>query len=235
VEDDTCVTVCNTMKFDQIPDAEGADKTSLFDDVFGSGERLVFCAGSTHPGEETMVCDALCSIQRDTPHVHMVLVPRHHERCAEVEQVLVDHGLSFRLLVPRVGREEPQGPVAVLLVNTTGELMNFYAASDVAYVGKSLAGNEGGHNIIEPAIFGKAILHGDNMQNFRAVAAIFREAEAAMEVTSEAEFCEALRDLLADPAQRSALGARARAVVERCRGAIDRTLDRIEPFLEKRP
>ena len=113
-----------------------------------------------------------------------------------------------------------------------GELMNFYAASDIAYVGKSLAGNEGGHNIIEPAIFGKAIVHGDNMQNFRAVAAIFREAHAALEVTSEAEFLDALRRLSADENERHRLGERARQVVERCRGAIDRTLDCIEPLLE---
>jgi 3-deoxy-D-manno-octulosonic-acid transferase len=122
--------------------------------------------------------------------------------------------------------------VDVLVVNTTGELMNFYAACDIAYVGKSLAGNEGGHNIIEPAIFGKPIIHGANMQNFRAVATAFRQAQAAVEVEDVSGFAPALRRLLAEPAERQALGARARHVVEQGRGAIDRTLDLIEPLLD---
>ena len=225
------VEVCNTMKFDQVPDSNGADKTALLRQVFGPGERVVFCAGSTHPGEEAMACDALLALKGEFPALRLVLVPRHHERTAEVEKVLQERGLSYRLLVPGAGQEPPAGPVEVLVVNTTGELMNFYAACDIEYVGKSLAGNEGGHNIIEPAIFGKPILHGVNMQNFRAVAAVFRQARAAVEVQAAAGFTPALRQLLAHPEQRQELGLRARRVVEQSRGAIDRTLELIEPLL----
>ena len=83
------------------------------------------------------------------------------------------------------GDESGKETVDVLLVNTTGELMNYYGAADVAYVGKSLAGQTGGHNIIEPAIFGKAIIHGSHMENFRAVAELFRNAEASVEVVQK--------------------------------------------------
>jgi 3-deoxy-D-manno-octulosonic-acid transferase len=226
------VAVCNTVKFDQVPDADGQDKSAVLGAAFGHAPRVVFCAGSTHPGEEEMVLDALAALKPEFPSLRMVLVPRHHERAPAVEKVLQERQLTYRLLLPPVGGPgQPPAPVDVLLVNTTGELMNFYAACDVAYVGKSLAGNEGGHNIIEPAIFAKPILHGANMQNFRAVAAAFARAQAAVELRGADEFTAALRRLLADPAERRALGDRARQVVEQGRGAIDRTLDLIEPLL----
>jgi len=225
------VAVCNTMKFDQVPDSDGKDKSAALNDAFGRAERLVVCAGSTHAGEEEMACDALRALKAEFPALRLVLVPRHHERTAEVEKVLQDRQLSYRLLLPVAGRETAPAPVDVLLVNTTGELMNFYAACDVAYVGKSLAGNEGGHNIIEPAIFAKPILHGVNMQNFRAVATVFQEAQAAVQVQDADGFTPALRRLLANPEERQTLGGRARRVVEASRGAIDRTLDLIEPLL----
>lgn len=226
------VAVCNTVKFDQVPDADGKDKSAALREAFGTEPRLVFCAGSTHPGEEEMVLDALVALKPEFPSLRVVLVPRHHERAPAVERVLQERRLSYRLLVPSAGAPAPPAvPVDVLLVNTTGELMNFYAACDVAYVGKSMAGNEGGHNIIEPAIFAKPILHGANMQNFRAVAAAFGRARAAVVLQDVGEFAPALRQLLADPGERQALGTRARQVVDEGRGAIDRTLDLLEPYL----
>jgi 3-deoxy-D-manno-octulosonic-acid transferase len=228
------VAVCNTVKFDQVPDADGKDKSAVLDGAFGAVPRVVFCAGSTHPGEEEMVLDAFRALKPEFPSLRLVLVPRHHERSPAVEKLLQERQIPYRLLVPAPGAADPPAaPVAVLLVNTTGELMNFYAACDIAYVGKSLAGNEGGHNIIEPAIFAKPILHGANMQNFRAVAAAFNRAQAAVELRDVGEFAPALRRLLAEPEERQALGARARRVVDQGRGAIDRTLDLLEPLLGK--
>jgi 3-deoxy-D-manno-octulosonic-acid transferase len=230
---DADVHVCNTMKFDQIPDTN-QDETGAqaiqteLDRAFGTDERLVFVAGSTHGGEEELMADTVRDLRQDIPALRMVLVPRHVERRPEVEAALKERGLSYRLL-----KDDPSGgtePVDVLIVNTTGELMNYYAAADVVFVGKSLGGNEGGHNIIEPAIFGKAILHGVNMQNFRDVARIFREAEAAIEVADDAGFAPALRTLLTDASKRDTLAQRSRAVVEEQRGAIDRTLDLVTPL-----
>jgi len=171
------------------------------------------------------------ALKPEFPALRLVLVPRHHERAPAVERILQERRISYRLLLAPAGAPAPAAPVDALLVNTTGELMNFYAACDVAYVGKSMAGNEGGHNIIEPAIFAKPVLHGTNMQNFRAVAAAFGRAQAAIALQAVGEFTPALRRLLADPDERRALGARARQVVDAGRGAIDRTLDLLEPHL----
>ncbi|NLF94625.1 MAG: 3-deoxy-D-manno-octulosonic acid transferase [Oligosphaeraceae bacterium] len=222
---DQRIKICGTMKFDQVPDCESADKHRELDQCFGPGPRVVLVAGSTHPGEEELVCDCYQTLKRDYPELKLVLVPRHQERAAEVEAVLRARQLTWRLLRPVPGQDVMPSPVDVLLVNTTGELMNFYAAGDIAYVGKSLAGQTGGHNMIEPAIFGKAIIYGANVQNFRAVAALFRQDQAAVELASDEAMLPQLRRLLAEPETRSALGRRARQLVDKYRGCIDQTLD----------
>ena len=219
------IHVCDTMKFDQVPDVGAADVTTVLDEAFGQGLRLTFVVGSTHPGEEELVADAFIALKPKYPQLKMVLVPRHCERAGEVSQLLNAKGLTWRLLKNQV---TPVSNVDVLLVNTTGELMNYYGAADIAYVGKSMAGQEGGHNIIEPAIFGKAIIHGPHMENFRAVAAIFKERNASVEIPDEASFTPILDKLLANPAELKALGDRARATVDRYRGAIDRTITAID-------
>ena len=219
------IKICDTMKFDQVPDVGAGDVSKVLDDVFGAGERLVLVAGSTHPGEEELICNAVRDLKPEYPRLKLVLVPRHCERAAEVENVLKAAGLTWKRLKDG---DADGGERDALLVNTTGELMNYYGAADVAYVGKSMAGQTGGHNIIEPAIFGKAIIHGSHMENFRAVSAIFQEEKAALLVEKDEDFTSALKGLLADSARRSEMGARARGTVEKYRGAIARTLDAID-------
>ena len=219
------IAVCGTMKFDQVPDVGAADVTAVLDSAFGAAPRLTFVAGSTHPGEEELMCQAVAEIRQSHPELKMVLVPRHCERAGEVAAIVKRHNLKCRMLK---GDEGDEGTVDVLLVNTTGELMNYYGAADVAYVGKSLAGQTGGHNIIEPAIFGKTILHGSHMENFRAVAELFKEANASVEVVQECDFAPALRRLLENQQERETLGHNARGLVDKYRGAIERTIKAID-------
>jgi len=228
---DAPVRVCNTMKFDQIPDADVGDRQALLNEVFGPGERVVWTAGSTHAGEEALIADVFLRLKAAFPALKLILVPRHHERTAEVEAALAARRLTYRLLRPAGNAAAAGSPVDALLVNTTGELMSFYAACDLAFVGKSLAGNRGGHNIIEPAIFAKPVICGSNMDNFRRVAAAFRRAGALVEAATDADLEPALRRLLADRNTRLDLGRRAREVVDKGRGAVDRTLDQLEPLL----
>ncbi len=159
----------------------------------------------------------------------MILVPRHAERASEVVKILDAYHLPWQSVVP-VANAVPgaDGQCQVLLVNTTGQLMNYYRVSDLAYVGKSLAGQTGGHNIIEPAIFGKAVLYGSHMENFRQVDQLFQQAEAAVVVKDDAAFFGTLSTLMGDDARRAELGQKARALVDKHRGAIVRTLDIID-------
>ncbi|MBR0458581.1 MAG: 3-deoxy-D-manno-octulosonic acid transferase [Victivallales bacterium] len=218
------IHVCDTMKFDQVPDVSTVDVGAALDGCFGTGERLVLVAGSTHPGEEERILDAYLVLRQEFPSFKLVLVPRHCERTPEVVELLHRKNLSVQLLKNDPTRQQAD----VLLVNTTGELMNFYAAADIAFVGKSIGGQEGGHNIIEPAIYGKAIVHGPHMENFRAVAEIFQQRKAAIQLQDDAALLPVLRNLLEHPEQRNALGTNARATVDRYRGAIQRTLQAID-------
>ncbi len=218
------VTVCGTMKFDQVPDRQGEDVNELLDRIFPA-ERLVFCAASTHAPEEAIMTRVTKHLAASHPEFRIILVPRHQERTAEIEAILQEELIDYVLLTQlRDTVEDPQ--VRMLVVNTTGELMSFLAASDIVFVGKSLAdyGGDGGHNIIEPAIFGKPILHGPAMENFRDVVKIFQEESSALQVADEAEFQTVLERLVSDPGEREAMGRASRQTVEQHRGAVDKTI-----------
>ena len=220
--------VCGTMKFDQTPDREGGDIGPLLDRVFPA-DRLCFCAASTHAPEEEVIARLTAEVRAEVPQLRLILVPRHQERQAEAEAALTAAGLDYCLLTDL--RASAEGyERAALIVNTTGELMDFLAASDLVFVGKSLGdfGGDGGHNIIEPAIFGKPILHGPAMENFRDVAAVFQAAEAAIQVADEADLRARLLALATQPDLRARYARASRETVERHRGAIARTIDRLE-------
>ncbi|MGN0877980.1 MAG: 3-deoxy-D-manno-octulosonic acid transferase [Oligosphaeraceae bacterium] len=226
--------VCDTMKFDQIPDVAANDFSPQLAKAFGPSHKLIFTAGSTHPGEEDLMCDAFTAARAKHPELAMVLVPRHCERAADVAATVRRHGLSCRFSFhdsPDAERADTPAPVDVLIVNTTGELMNVFAASDIAFVGKSTAGQTGGHNIIEPAIFAKPVVYGPHLENFRQVDDIFQNAHAAIRLDHDDQLAQCLTTLADDPARRAELGQKARAVVEQRRGAIDRTLDVIDHVL----
>ena len=174
------------------------------------------------------MCRALKEVRQACPSLKMVLVPRHAERGAEVVKVIAAAGLSWQSVKPIDGATPCPAPVDVLLVNTTGQLMGFYQTSDICFVGKSLCGQTGGHNIIEAAIFAKALLYGSHMENFRQVDAIFQAEKAGLVVDGDEAFVEALKRLATDAPLRAELGANARRTVDKHRGAIARTLDIID-------
>ena len=118
----------------------------------------------------------------------------------------------------------------MLLLDTLGELASVYAEADFAFVGGSLA-SWGGHNIIEPASWGKPVLFGPHMQNFADIARIFLDAGAAIQVKDEAELESALRDLLARRERREELSRKALAVVTENRGAARRTVSAMREML----
>ncbi len=227
---DDRIHVVGTVKFDQVAPGNPAQSQELLQKAFGPEEHLLFCVGSTHPGEEELICQAFARLLPNQPQWRMILVPRHAERAQEVAAVLDAFHLPWQAVAPVPGNppQAPDGQAQVLLVNTTGQLMGFYRTADLCYVGKSLAGQTGGHNIIEPAIFGKAILYGHHMENFREVDQLFRQAQAAQPVEGDQLLLPALQELMGDAAKREELGRRARALVETHRGAINRTLELLD-------
>ena len=208
---------------------------------------IVLLGGSTWPGEELALARAWRDALPACSDARLVLVPRHFERAAEVAAELESAG--FRVLRRSQAAEPPAGRTVersdgvtvrpcdratILLVDTTGELFALYALSDLVFVGKTLAPNEGGQNMIEPASLGKATLVGPHTENFKPAMEVFRREGAVLEVPDADALSREVSRLLSDASARAALGARAAAAVAGSRGALVRTCDAIESVLSAR-
>jgi 3-deoxy-D-manno-octulosonic-acid transferase len=216
--------VVGNVKFDIEVDASVAAagrvlRTRLF------GTRPVWIAGSTHDGEEEQVLAAHEELRRHHPDALLVLVPRHPNRFDAVAALLARRG------VPCTRRSAARSAAAgdsVFLVDTTGELQCFYAASDVAFVGGSLV-PIGGHNLLEPAALGVAVLTGPADFNGREVAEMLVDRGAVWRVSDSAALAAALERLLDDPALRTRMGSLGREAVAANRGSVARVMALIDP------
>jgi 3-deoxy-D-manno-octulosonic-acid transferase len=151
----------------------------------------------------------------------VIIAPRHPERFDEVERLARDAGFITTRRSDLPIDAEPRADVIVL--DTLGELAQLYQIATAVFVGGSLV-DHGGHNILEPGVFGKAIVFGPYMQNFKEIAETFLTSGAAVQVQSARELEDALLSLAGDPVRRARLGAGARALVEANRGAKEKTL-----------
>jgi 3-deoxy-D-manno-octulosonic-acid transferase len=222
------VVVAGNLKYDA---AEPAPQRLLEGALLAAaaGRRLLV-AGSTMPGEEQVVLDAFAAIGGGERAL-LVLAPRHPERWEETARLLADGGWRWQRRSAMTDREVATPPDVVLL-DSLGELAALYRLAAACFVGGTLAPT-GGHNPLEPARFGRAIAVGPSMHNFRDMAVQFDEALAWRRVADAAELAAAWRSWLEDPAAAAALGARARALVEVNRGAVERTLQVIAPLLAR--
>ena len=218
------VHVMGTAKFDvaeRNPAGEQAAK-ALLKMLNVPDNAVVLLGGSTWPGEEEALCRIYKKLRERHPDLFLVIVPRHVERADEVVQCLENQSLSF---VRRSRCEEyaSQEMPDVLFVDTTGELRNFYSLADIIFVGKSLC-EHGGQNPIEPAMFGKAVVVGPNMENFPAVMPVFLRDAAVLQVESADGLELAVSRLMVDASFREQLGRFAAQTVADNRGVMERTV-----------
>jgi 3-deoxy-D-manno-octulosonic-acid transferase len=195
------------------------------------GKKLLI-AGSTHAGEEQMLLSTFAALRPKFPNLSMVLAPRHPQRFAEVEDLLRRSGFAYCLR----SRTADDGLFAqdILLLDTLGELGEFFACGDIAFVGGSLV-DVGGHNILEPARFGKAILFGPHMTSLQAVAERFKAQGAAVEVADGQALGAAMNRLLSDDGERSAMGRRALAASVSGDAAVKNNYDLAARYLADLP
>ena len=193
--------------------------------VFAPSAGPVIIAASTHPDEEKMIADAFLRLKRKLPDAVLVIVPRHAERGAELAEMLRGKGIRY---FRRTTGPKPEHYVDCLLADTTGELMGFIAASDIVIMGKTLAGNNEGQNIIEPAVLGKAIISGRELRNFRQAMEILKKADAVLTVETDGELDKALYMLASDHELRNKLGRRAHEAITAHSGAIAKNIERLE-------
>jgi 3-deoxy-D-manno-octulosonic-acid transferase len=212
------VKILGTAKYDLSPAIVGMDVTAraVLRNLSVPDNALILLGGSTWLGEEEALCRIYKNLRETCPELFLVLVPRHAERRDEVKKVIENQELTVALRSRmNGGLDKPD----VLIVDSTGEMMNFYSIADVVFVGKSLC-EHGGQNPIEPALFSKPIVVGPNMENFPAVMDDFLSANAIRQVQSFQALEKTIAELLADSAVREQLGRAARRVIDNRRGVI---------------
>ena len=194
----------------------------------GLANRELLVAGSTHPGEEALLVEALRSVHLTHEDLLLILAPRHPERFDDVAGLLKDAGLSFLRRSDLVGASFPRGP-RVLLLDTLGELAGCYGMARVAFVGGSLV-PVGGHNLLEPARFGVPIVVGPHLESvagladrLEAVGGLRRAASAAQLATEIEHFLH-----VRDPEVSEAV----RAIAGELSGALDDTWRALEVPLD---
>jgi len=222
----TRVAVAGNLKFDLSQPAPPPIVASLRRALTEAGAAPVLVCGSTVDGEEPLLLKAFEHLLVSHPRAVMILAPRHPERLAEVAVLLEQMGMRFWRRSLWSGKAVTGG---VFLVDTMGELAALYALADVAFVGGSLV-PRGGHNIIEPAQHGKAIVVGTHTENFRDIVSLFQRREA-VRVVSPAELPLTLMELAANDAERVALGRRALETMQSQAGATARTVQALEKLL----
>jgi 3-deoxy-D-manno-octulosonic-acid transferase len=221
------VVVTGNIKYDD-EDGNGHFPPHLDPVVRLMDGRPVWVAGSTHRGEESLILQAFRQVRSKVPDSVLVLAPRHPERVPEVETLLREADFPFvrRTRLPENSSALPP----VILVDTMGELGHLYALATVVFVGGSLV-PVGGHNILEPARYRRPILFGPHMDNFAEVAEAFLGEGTSHQVRDTRELVARVVELFRDTAAASQMGEAAYRVLDRNRGAAERTVTLVERFL----
>jgi 3-deoxy-D-manno-octulosonic-acid transferase len=216
------VSVTGNLKHDMLGiSAAGQDKVKEFIAASGWAGAPVFTAGSTHPPEEPVVIDAWLEARKKAPGLKLAIVPRHPERLSETEALLRARGVNF-------SRWSAGAPGAsCLLVDAMGLLQAFYAASAVCFVGGTLD-DTGGHNLLEPALFGKPALFGPNYRNARNAGDTLLKQKGGFLTETAPQMAEVLTQLLTSPAAMQAASENASKTLASLKGATQRTLSLIQ-------
>ncbi|MBZ5638016.1 MAG: 3-deoxy-D-manno-octulosonic acid transferase [Acidobacteriia bacterium] len=222
------LTVTGNVKYDlPVPAASEASLRLRFGIAEG---RPVVLAGSTGPGEESMVLDAFAEARAEHPSLYLVLAPRHPERAGEVASEMVDRGLSHHRLT--AGADVEAGRADVLLVDRVGELASLYAMATAAFVGGTLV-PIGGHNVLEPAAAGAPVLVGPHTSHVTETVEALLGAGGAIRVLSPAALAEAWKLLVRDGEERRRIARAAGGVVRTNRGALERTVAVVLSLLDR--
>jgi 3-deoxy-D-manno-octulosonic-acid transferase len=207
--------------------APPADRVKLAAMQAAIGGRPTIAAASTHAGEETAMIDAHRRLRANFPKLLTLIAPRHPERGAGVAEIARAAGLKAKL---RSRGELPDAATDIYVADTVGELGLLYRLAPIVFVGGSLA-KHGGQNPIEPARLGAAVLHGPHVWNFAEIYAALDQAHGAEPVTDASKLTAGFGALLTQPEARACVADAARATVEALGGALERTLQSLDPYL----
>ncbi len=220
------VEVTGSIKFDLQPDADKVQAGRALRQQLGA-DRPVLIAASTHQGEDEILLEAWQQLKATHPELVLILVPRHPERFADVARLCRRYS---ERLVCRSSGKQADTQTELLLGDTMGELMLFYAAADIAFVGGSFSGT-GGHNPLEPAALGLPVMMGPDCFNFQAITDALCDAGGLVRVEDAAGLRAQLSVWLGEAGQRRAAGAQGADFVAANRGALARLQQAVERLL----
>jgi len=222
------VIPAGNLKFDSPPPP--VDRIALNRLKTAIGDRRIFLAASTHPGEDEIIAEAHKALRGSVPHLLTIIVPRHPERGADISQMLRSQTLT---VARRSGDEDIAPETDIYVADTLGELGLYYTLADFAFIGGSLVPH-GGQNPIEAVKLGAGVVTGPHWHNFPEVYQALAESGGCRFVTSPEDLIQTARALFEDPASLALMTTRAGDSVAALGGALGRTMKALEPILPPR-
>ena len=223
------VRVTGNIKFDITPAADLQQQAAALRHTWGT-YRAVWIAASTHQDEDEQVLAAFAAVKLALPDTLLILVPRHPERFAKVAALCREQGYNIAL---RSEQTRCDATTDIFIGDSMGELMLFYAASDVAFVGGSLVAH-GGHNLLEPAVLGVPVITGPHTFNFADISRLLLEGGAARQVSHPPELAETVIAYLKNDAPRRSTGEQGQRLVVQNRGALVKLMAIIRECLDEK-
>ncbi|MCK9230808.1 MAG: 3-deoxy-D-manno-octulosonic acid transferase [Syntrophales bacterium] len=226
--DSSRITVLGNAKYDGLverADAALGDETARMLSLARGTPVIV--AGSTHEGEEKILVRAYRRLLKELPGLVLVLAPRHVERTAAVLSLLKEEQLGRRAVrLSRIDAGEVRGDRSVIVVDVMGRLFSLYGTASLVFCGGSLV-PKGGQNVLEAAAWGKVVIHGPSMDDFREEGRLLADAEAGVTVRDGKELAGRMAELLGDPEECRRRGEAGRRIVAENQGAADRYVELI--------
>jgi len=222
------ITVGN-IKFDRAwRPMESEEKREWMQGLHLEPKDRIWVAGSTHRGEEEIILEVFSKLRHAFPGLRLILAPRRIERAPEVQRLVSQKGTRGLL---RSALAVNPGTWEVLVMDTMGELGRVYGIGELSFVGGSLV-PIGGHNLLEPASFGRPVLFGPHTHNFVLMAQLLLEAGGGKRVANGEDLLKEVRGLLTDPGHARAMGRKAKAFVDMNRGALVRVMSHVCAAME---
>jgi len=224
------IYVVGSLKFDIIIEQDIIKKGQAIHKHVAQN-HLIWIAASTHQEDELELLEAYTYLKKKHPSLLLIIVPRHPERFQVTTQACIQKGFNTQLR-SKCGLYDIDADV--FIVDTMGEMLEFYAASDIAFVGGSIA-NIGGHNVLEAAVFKLPVLVGPNTHNFAEITQLLHNCGGSYLVNNAEDIIRHMEELIQNPQQRKKMGRAAFKLVEENRGAVALTMKLIANAMENAP
>jgi 3-deoxy-D-manno-octulosonic-acid transferase len=194
---------------------------------------MVWVAGSTHPGENEIILDAYKRLSGKFPELILIIVPRHVEKTDSIVTAMESRGMAAPFLRSSADQGETRDGLKIVIVDRTGELFQIFSLATVVFIGGSLV-PKGGQNILEPASWGKMVLFGPSMEDFRDARDILVRAGSGIEVNDTKDLISTVERILSDPGKAAEFGGKGREAILKHAGSAAKNAEILTRHLAER-